>query len=144
MAIVGIAVRWDGQDYSCIAVPDARLGVKFKCGKCGRGVVPPFTGEKCLLCGAVVSIVDDRKTRGDWGKNGFYGTATMRGESFRDEFNIPPKPKPLMNIEAIRARHEERLKTSAIAVTIHEPTAQVCADIDALLRHITNLDAELQ
>lgn len=60
MAIVGVYVRWGDYDAACIAVPDARLGVKFKCGKCSRGVVQPFMGGKCLLCGAVVSIVDDR------------------------------------------------------------------------------------
>jgi hypothetical protein len=84
MAIVGISVRSDGVDYACVAIPDASLGVKFKCGKCRRGVVPPLIGEKCKCCGAQVSIVDD--CRGDWAENGFYGTARMRGESFWDEF----------------------------------------------------------
>lgn len=47
----------------------------------------------------------------------------------------------MTDIEAIRQRHEERMKNSAAAMVVHQPTAQVCADVEALLAEVERLNA---
>jgi len=55
-----VCVRSQGMDIQFLCrVEQAKtpLGVKWRCGKCGRGNLQvPKTGDKCKVCGSVVSM----------------------------------------------------------------------------------------
>jgi hypothetical protein len=57
--INGVVVNRNGMQYMCMAIPDGKIGIKFKCGACSRGVIPTKIGELCAICGADVVAIDD-------------------------------------------------------------------------------------